>query len=199
MLFRSIDDYGNGSMMFTDSAPTVCPTRLYNPNGNEYFYWTPEMPILAFEQAYQVLKHIELYPVYQELFNQRIKNEKVSKLKEILTDKTISDEIKKKAGAESHTKFNAELDLIKDIVYPAHDAAIFQAEKPMRRLGNFIGNSKDYYFETHSEIIPIKRAWHQQWKPWIDQFDIRYQWPPGFFQFLNTKKFFVSKINVVAK
>ena len=44
-------------MFFTDNALRVCVKSTINPYGAECFYWDPNMPEIAFEQAYQTAMH----------------------------------------------------------------------------------------------------------------------------------------------
>lgn len=61
-----IDSNKNMSMAFADSVTTVGHPPVYNPHGTEFFYWTPKMPELAFEMAYQTIKWIKARPSYHQ-------------------------------------------------------------------------------------------------------------------------------------
>ena len=54
-------------MYFTDACTTMGPSNPCNVGGVEFFYWSPDMPELAFEMAYQstiaFLKDPELFKV----------------------------------------------------------------------------------------------------------------------------------------
>jgi len=45
------------SMLFTDEALRTVVSSRNNPNGAEVFYWTPDFPLIAFEQSYQLLNY----------------------------------------------------------------------------------------------------------------------------------------------
>ena len=47
-------------MFFSDSATTMGTPAPYNVSGTEYFYWTPKLPLLAFEQANQIINATKL-------------------------------------------------------------------------------------------------------------------------------------------
>lgn len=42
-------------MYFSDACTAMGPPNPINPTGVEYFYWSPEMPILAYEMGYQAM------------------------------------------------------------------------------------------------------------------------------------------------
>ena len=54
------------SMRFPDSVTTVGHPPIYNPHGTEFFYWSPKMPELAFEMAYQTVQWFKTRPGYQQ-------------------------------------------------------------------------------------------------------------------------------------
>jgi hypothetical protein len=49
-------------MSFADSIVTVAHPAPCNPKGTEYFYWTPDMPIIAYEMAYQTANWFKARP-----------------------------------------------------------------------------------------------------------------------------------------
>jgi len=53
-------------MGFPDSVITVGHPPVYNPNGTEFFYWSPKMPELAFEMAYQTVQWFKARPSYHQ-------------------------------------------------------------------------------------------------------------------------------------
>jgi hypothetical protein len=54
-------DINSIGMFFTDAAlDMICSGE--NPENTECFYWTPDLPILPFEMAYQMSLHFELNP-----------------------------------------------------------------------------------------------------------------------------------------
>ena len=184
-----LDDNNNFYLCFADTATTVCPPRLYNPHGNEYFYWTPDMPLVAFEQAHQVLKHLELNPQDQKVFGRDVDPEII---------KALGGDAQRRKYELIHAKFNDENNLIKKIVYSEYDPNLFQADKPMRSLDNFKGNTKDFFLETNSQVAEVKKVWHGQWQSWLGQFKNKFQSPPGWFNQCKTKRFYVGKLNTLS-
>jgi len=53
-------------MKFPDSIITVAHPAPCNPKGTEYFYWTPNMPELAFEMALQTVNWFRARPDQQQ-------------------------------------------------------------------------------------------------------------------------------------
>ena len=45
------------NMLFTDDGLTTVVSSKNNPYGAEVFYWTPDFPLIAFEQSYQLLNY----------------------------------------------------------------------------------------------------------------------------------------------
>jgi len=54
------------SMKFMDSIITVGHPPVWNPLGTEYFYWSPNMPSMAFEMAYQTIQWFKSRPSFQK-------------------------------------------------------------------------------------------------------------------------------------
>lgn len=169
---------GRCHMVFLDTATTVNPTRPFNPNGTEYFYWTPDMPIIAFEQAYQIISWFRARPRYQHLIRAI----------------THYEDLREKTEDQIWDRFHKQQEIYKSIIYPNYDRTIYQAEKPLRGLGEFIGVSKDYHLETHPEIKPIKGVWDYHWKSWMQQISPDFYGKTGFFNQLRTKGFYVDTI-----
>lgn len=48
-------------MFFSDNLMRACVRSTINPYGAECFYWTPEMPEIAFEQAYRAAIHYNIH------------------------------------------------------------------------------------------------------------------------------------------
>lgn len=69
------------SMCFTDNAIVTGYRSVLNPNGAEFFYWSPDMPILAFEQAYQLSLHYKQNPNLMKFLFTTDNNESDRKIK----------------------------------------------------------------------------------------------------------------------
>lgn len=188
----SCDHYGNVYFVFNDVSPTCFWASLENQEGQEYFYWTPDMPSIVFEQAYQIISFLNKYPQYINLF--RESSTKLDLLsKKIQTASDYKSRILLRSIMNSQI-FDQKNRLTKKIIYSSYDASIFQAEKPLRLEQGFIGNSKDFYLETHTELSKVKMQWLYHYQTWIKDIPRIFQDPPGFIKPITTKKFLVGKI-----
>lgn len=169
---------GRCYMRFLDTATTVCPPRPHNPNGTEYFYWSPDMPNIPFEQCFAVMRWCRTNPRSKHLFDAFEGNDHLLSL----------------TGHERAERFNKQQHIIKWLIYPNYDPTIFQAEKPFRGEDGFLGNTKDYYFETHAEIEPYKKIWQYHWQSWLGQIDGRFYTENGFFKALKSRAFYVGRL-----
>lgn len=115
-------------MFFSDLSFTTVSRSFINPNGAECFYWTPDLPLLAYEQAYQMF----LY--YKENVEQR---------KFLFSPETNKD--------SSLICNQMQQQIAKTIIYDTWDNR-FQADKPTSdaRLDKFF-----WLFES-SELTRIK-------------------------------------------
>lgn len=53
------EDDGRGYMFFADGAATMGTPNPCNIYGTEYFYWSPDFPLLAFEGANRMIEHFQ--------------------------------------------------------------------------------------------------------------------------------------------
>jgi len=142
---------------FKDGAVTTCPIRKENPYGTEYFYWTPDMPQIAVEQAYKVF--------------QWYKNNKEQR--NIIISNRNAPEKWKWSEEKVSKNFETSANIIRSIVYPDWDLRKFQADKPIP-VPEFDGKQKDYWLETRSEMQEIKKVWKYYWNSYIDKIDPKY-------------------------
>ena len=66
-------DKHSAYMVFNDSALAMGTTNPYNSYGPEFFYWTPDLPILAFEMANQVAQWYLNNPHFVNMYGWRNK------------------------------------------------------------------------------------------------------------------------------
>ena len=101
----------------------------------EDFYWTPSMPLLAYEMAYQVY----LYFKFNELARAAMPKSYFLKLDELIR----------------HEVMEVYYRLIKTIIYPTWDNRKFQADKP---LPGFRAD-KDFWFYESTEFKSAVDQW----------------------------------------
>jgi hypothetical protein len=138
---------------FIDSGPATCPPRAENPHGTEYFYWTPDMPQLAVEQAYKV---------YQWYNSNKDKRNLVLLLH--------PDPAQRENAIMKYMEkyFEESSDIIRSLVYPDWNLSKFQAFKPVP-VPEFDGKQKDYWLEVRPEMIDMKHVWRHYWRSYIDK------------------------------
>lgn len=161
--------------LFNDTATTVNPPRDHNPSGAEYFYWTPDMPIIVYEQCYQLMKWFERNRRYRDL------------ARPMPTSLLSKEEINK--------RWMKQLEITKSVIYPTTNRIIFQADKPLRSKENFIGVTKDFYLETHPELYKMKAAWKYHWNSWMQQIDPRFHDDRGWFHPIRSRPFYVGRFD----
>jgi hypothetical protein len=113
-------------MFFIDVALDQAVHSNIDPSGTECFYWTPNMPILAFEQAYQMVSFFKK--------NQNLLDTHVIKPKNIMP-----------TFLELQRIGQLQNDLAKSILYSTWDHR-FQADKPIS------ANRKDKFFWFYESL-----------------------------------------------
>ena len=58
---------GNWYMFFADAGAGMGTPAPYNVGGTEYFYWTPNFPILAYEMANSIIKEVKINPKLRDI------------------------------------------------------------------------------------------------------------------------------------
>lgn len=142
---------------FMDGATTTCPPRPENPDGTEYFYWSPDMPQLAVEQAYKV---------YQ--WHKNNKN-----MRHMILELKLSPTEREKALSVYMKNFEASSDIIRSLIYPDWDFSKFQAFKPLP-VPEVEGKQKDFWLENRNEVVDAKQAWRYHWRSYFDKIDPSY-------------------------
>jgi hypothetical protein len=132
------------SMKFVDDFLHTVNACSFNQLGVELFYWTIDLPELAFEMAYQVFQY----------YNHNPRERYLVPGKEYLA---MSDDIRHAC----REKFFMD---IKSICYPYWDNAIFQTEKPRHRLRI----DKDVWFYKSPEFIGVMKTWSYYYKSRLD-------------------------------
>ena len=127
---------------FSDT-PTLSIDKIgYDNESLELFYWTPDLPILAIQQAYELFKFYKLNP------HERIKIKAFS---------TISN-IEKWDIKDYARKYEDEYQISKAVLYPDWDISRFQAEKPIPGP-DLSMSQKDIWLETQTFMKPFRESW----------------------------------------
>jgi hypothetical protein len=133
MLHQDIS--GNVSMRFVDDFFHTMAASSFNPYGVEFFYWTADMPELAYEMAYKVFQY------YQ-----------VNRDKRHLVPGVLYQQMSKEIKHACREIFFQDVKLI---CYPTWDPSTFQTEKPKHPFRI----DKDFWFFKSSEFEKTKTVW----------------------------------------
>jgi hypothetical protein len=133
----------------------------FGGTGTEYFYITPDYPLLSMEMAYQVYLYYKnnkedrwlLYPLSK--FNNLPKEKVLMLLQQ--TPQNVKDEICKK------------------VLYPHWNPNRFQIKKDIEILTQVkVGKPQDWVFWDHHETKPIQDKWNYYVKSYLNGIDGEY-------------------------
>jgi hypothetical protein len=110
---------------FSDNGGISAGLNINNPYGIEYFYWSPDMPILALEQAFQLSIYYKTFPELQKIVY------------------TYAD-----IGISKEAKAQSQNDIIRKVIYDNWDNR-FQAEKTH---GKGTSVNEKYFWLFDSEL-----------------------------------------------
>lgn len=148
---------------FTDTACMTQPNPD-NPDGIEYFYWSPEFPAIAVEQAYLMKELFERRPDLVYLVQARSER--------IAQDPTFSQWPYERHYAEYHKT----AELAKLVCYPHWDFNRFQADKPFAVLDGF--NMGMRAWDNILTVLPdfnrVQNAWQYHWTSYLDKIDPKF-------------------------
>jgi len=133
---------------FPDKPMVLIPPTITNPNGTEYFFWSPDFPELALERAYQVFLWFKKNPQFQDLL------------------------YKSKWVGRHSERWDRYSELIKPVIYPDWDISKFQVRKSV--VGIMSDTSQfDIVIETHPDIMHIKTGWRHYWNSYLNELDTK--------------------------
>lgn len=142
-------------MIFRDDIVNVARCYHGNLDGPEFFYWSPEFPILAMEQAYQCFLFYKANPPLRSIIAS-------SNWKKMFSDGKLHQY---KAYYTDYSTY-----FIKKIVYPDWDFTKFQAAKPT----SVTKEDKDFWLYTSPELKPIVDRWRYYFTSQLDSIDDAY-------------------------
>jgi hypothetical protein len=129
-------------MSLRDKPMVISSPTLHNPNGTEYFYWTPDMPEVAWEMAYKTFHFFDV-------------------------NKDLRYIIETKRGGQGHVvghaKWQKFCDLTSTVLYTTWDRSRFQVEKPSWGTKSDM-RPGDAIIETLDQMASIKAKWRYYWK-----------------------------------
>jgi hypothetical protein len=138
---------GNSIGIGFEDSPISCGNPYTgNEEGLEFFYWTPNMPNLVFEQAYQIFLYLNENPQFRNLISEK--------------DNKVTDDMK---------EFFIN-NIIKRIIYEDWDHFKFQAEKPR----SIWREDKDYWLYKTSEFKEAITKWRFIYTSELDYIDHKF-------------------------
>lgn len=182
----------NCFMFFSDINSSCAPdgTNIHKADQfhTELFYTTPEMPRLAFEQAYACYKWLKNDTGSLDML-QYNNFESLRYRKDPEYAKTISQ---KEAEDKTAHRLQWFTDNIRTIIYTTWDINKFQVNKPV----NFstAGRSRDARYLTHSEFKPYLERWKHQYDSWLNVVDQTMLSSAKTMTPINSKLYFIGAI-----
>lgn len=140
-------------MNLSDKPMVISSPTLSNPNGTEYFYWSPDFPLLAWEMSYQCFLYFNRNP----------------SLRYILTRKKGE-----KGTSSAIAKWRTYCEVTSEPLYTTWDRNKFQVVKPSFGAPGTNGRPGDVQVESLSEILPFKERWKYLWKSYDELLDRNY-------------------------
>lgn len=136
-------------MNFADSIITVAHPAPCNPKGTEYFYWTPSMPIIAFEMAYQTASWFKSRPHHRKnMWNMDVDPYTMAQ------DHYVLCQMVNQVAA-------------RDSCYTNWQTGKFQVNKPL----NVVRADKDFWLYSHAELSHHKTRWKSLYSSLLNQVD----------------------------
>lgn len=136
-------------MALKDKPMVISSPNISNPNGTEYFYWTPDFPLLAWEMSYKAFQFFNANRHLREIII-KYKNEKHG------------------FGLKKWQRF---CDVINTVLYTTWDLNKFQCEKPGFGSAELKSRPGDLIIEQISDLQPYKKKWEHLWNSYDKELD----------------------------
>ena len=169
--FVYFDEDGKASMFFTDSGTAMGTPNPCNIYGTEYFYWTPDFPLIAFETANAVITAMRT---------------------DAELDKLRFDHSIKTSGMLFVNKWQQQQKKLRHVLYDNWTDR-FQAYKPM----TVDRSDKHWWIYKYGELEHFRDSYKDMSKLHTSQIDPALLLDAGLngttlYKFIPTKRFFVS-------
>jgi hypothetical protein len=135
----------NMFFFFRDDLINLAVPIKGHENNIEFFYWTPDMPLLAYEMAYQMYLYFKANP-------------QLIPLLPYVRGRVMGNE------TNSHNGSSVRYHIAKQVCFPDWDFSRFQAEKP--KMGP--RKDKDFWFYSHNEFKPMVDRWEYYYRSQLD-------------------------------
>lgn len=138
-------------MRFADDVIAAARPAPYNISGTEYFYWTPKMPLLAFEMAYQTAIWFSMRPKLRHLMFRKDSKYGPNDTPEHAMARLDANQQAAKAACYSHTWVQSR----------------FQVQKSL----NMMRTDEEYWLYQHPEFLHHVRRWVPMYRSFIKTVD----------------------------
>jgi hypothetical protein len=150
-----ITEKNNQCFFYFVDSPLLSIDKLQQTNETtEYFYWTPNFPMLAIEQANRVFQFYKKNPQYRH---------------KIQSYGSIPN-LEKWTVKDYFLKAQSESDIAKMIIYPEWNWTRFQAEKPIPGP-DLMMSQKDIWLETLPIMSKYREIWYHYYKSYTNKID----------------------------
>lgn len=172
-------------------ADTACMTQPNpdNPYGTEYFYWSPEFPEIAIEQAYLMAEWFEAHSDLMYLV--RARSERIK------DDPTFPNWPYEKHYAE----YARVAEIAKLVCYPYWDFSRFQADKPFAVLDGFKMGTRAW--DNILTVLPtfdrVQKTWEYHWKSYLKIIDSKFMRSKDTVAVIRSKWHLLKKMPVKGK
>jgi hypothetical protein len=178
-------------LFFTDLSTSSSPDGLVSswktPIKTEAFYWTPDMPEIAFNQAHACMKYFGKDKALMEIIEPGVWRAAKYTL---ANDDSAEARAMKLAAIKIHNYY----DITKRIIYTTWDNNTFQVNKP--EIFSYAGRSRDKKFFEYkdTELSRYFDTWDHHFQSWRKSVDPSLLTGMMNMQQLSSKPFLLGKI-----
>tara|TARA_R110000868_G_scaffold364263_2_gene627124 strand:- start:242 stop:1414 length:1173 start_codon:yes stop_codon:yes gene_type:complete len=135
-----------------------------NPNGTEYFYYTPNLPELSITQAFKMVEWYKKNPTKQYLIT-------------AYSERLLANPSMINWSYDTHYQEYHEIcEIVKLVCYPNWDFNRFQAAKPFSKLDNLPMGVRAW--DNILTVLPnferIQQHWTYHWKSYLEKIDMKF-------------------------
>lgn len=129
-------------------------TMTYSGYGVEYFYWTPDLPLLPVEMAYQVFLYYKNNKAEQHLLYSLHNMFHINEYQRLMILENV---------------YERKNTITKKILYPYWDNNRFQIKKDLKIITQSkIGKPQDWVFWEHHETKDVQDKWNHYMKSYFE-------------------------------
>lgn len=152
------------SMHFMDTACMAQPNPE-NPNGTEYFYFTPNMPDVAIHQAYKLI----------QWYNRNPNSEHLALSLPTLTKQDPS--VSNWTDDDYYKRYHNTSEIVKLVCYPHWDFNRFQAAKPFSQLTDLPMGVRawDNILTKLPNFDRVQQCWEYHWRSYLNMMSLEHK------------------------